>query len=203
MRLLKTLPAAALLLGLMTPAMAAVITFDEFAADNTNGGIPAARYAYLGVTFTSTDDGSTFGGLGAGDPGNWGLMGTNGSTFSGYNGSSYGAGMLFGSDVTGVSLDASRSNGSAAGSTFTLEGWLDGALVDTETVTFGDINTWSTVSLTGNFDELRWSGAGAGFHPFGVDNIRWDAATSVSAPGTLLVAGLALGLLGATRRRAG
>lgn len=202
MSIRQTLLAATLLAcAAIAPAGAATINFDEFAADDTNGPMAPARYAYLGVTFTSTDDGSTWGGLGNGDPGNWGLLGTNGSIFSGYNGESYGAGMLFGMAVDGVALDASRSNGSAAGNTFTLEGYLNGLLVDSETITFGDINSWSTLMLTGTIDELRWSGAGNGFHPYGIDNIRWDAASAVPEPGSLALAGLALGLLAAGARR--
>lgn len=181
------------------PAMAGLITFDEFAPDNGNGGIPANRYAYMGVTFNTTDDGSTWGGNSNGNPGNWGLEGTNGPIFSGYNGASYNAGISFASSVTGVSLDASRSNGSQQGDTYTLEGWLSGALVDSMSVIFGAINDWSTLSLAGTYDELRWSGAGPNFHPYGVDNIRWDNA--VPEPGSLLLAALALGAMGAIGRR--
>ena len=66
---------------LSSSATAAVITFDEFAADDANGAIPAARYSSLGVTFVGTDDGSTWGGNSNGNPGNWGIEGTNGAIF--------------------------------------------------------------------------------------------------------------------------
>ena len=39
-------------------------------------------------------------------------------------------------------LDVSRTAGSAAGNTLTLEGWNAGALVETRTVTFDNVNTW-------------------------------------------------------------
>src|SRR5262245_11705211 len=92
-----------------------LIRFDEFPADNTNGGLPANRYAALGITFVTADDGSTWGGLDQGDPGNWGLRGTNGSVFSGFNGGSYSLRTLFSQPVENFALDVSRSNGSSPG----------------------------------------------------------------------------------------
>lgn len=182
---------ATLLLGVIGPASAAVITFDEFPADNTNGGLPAGRYASLGVTFVTTDDGTTWGGLSNGDPGNWDLEGTNGPIFSGFNGGSYALSMLFNTDVSNFALDVSRSLGSSPGNTFTLEGYNNGVLVESHTVTLGPINQWQTVSLSNIVDETRWSGAGSGFHPFGVDNVQWSAAQAIPEPSSLALFGLA------------
>lgn len=184
-------------------AHAAVITFDEFPADNVNGAMPAARYASLGVTFVASDDGTTWGGLSNGDPGNWDIDGTNGPIFAGFNGSSYGLTMLFGGDVTGFSLQASRSLGSAPGNGLTLEGWNDGALVETVSVMFGGLNDWATLALSSAVDEVRWVGTGAGFHPFGVDNIRWNEAVAVPEPGSIGLVVLAALFAGAARRRYG
>ncbi|RCU49580.1 MULTISPECIES: PEP-CTERM sorting domain-containing protein [Corallincola] len=181
-------------------ANAGVITFDEFAADNANGPLASARYDYLGVTFVATDDGSTWGGLANGDPGNWDLEGTNGSIFSGFNGASDGLTMLFSSDVTGFSLDASRSSGSNDGDTFTVEGWLDGALVQTLDITFGAVNSWSTLALSTAVDEVRWMGFGSGFNPYGVDNIQWNSAT-VPAPASIALLGLAVAGFAFARKR--
>lgn len=189
----------ALALLLATTAHAGVINFEEFPADNSNGPMQADRYSALGVAFVATDDGSTWGGIGNGDPGNWDLEGTNGSIFSGFNGSSYGLTMLFDTDVSAFAMDAARSAGSSAGDTITLEGWNDGGLVETLTVTFGDINVWSTLTLASSVDEVRWFGTGDGFHPFGVDNIQWDAA-AVSAPAPLALLGLGLIAIGVRRR---
>lgn len=181
------------------PAQGAVITFDEFPADDANGPMPAGRYASLGVTFATTDDGSTWGGIDNGDPGNWDINGTNGPIFSGYNGSSYDAAMLFGSQISGFSLDVSRSNGSSAGNTFTLEGYQSSVLVETTTIDLLAINTWSTVSLLNDVDEVRWFGTGTGFHPFGVDNIRWNE--QVPEPITLGLLGLGIAGMGFARKR--
>jgi hypothetical protein len=192
---------AAVALGLSLPLQAAVITFDEFAADNVNGPMPANRYAALGITFVATDDGSTWGGIANGDLGNWGINGTNGPVFSGFNGVSSGLTTLFSVPVSGFALDVSRSNGSAAGQQFTLEGYLNNVLVDSVTVTLGGINTWSTVALNGVVDETRWIGS-TGFNPYGVDNVRWNGG-SVPDHGSslLLLAGALAGLVGLHRRR--
>src|SRR5262245_1087204 len=100
-----------LLAMLSTSVMAVTINFEEFPPDNNNGGMPANRYAGLGITFIDTDDGTTWAGLGGGDPGNWGIAGTSGSTFSGFNGLSYGLTTTFTTLVSNFSLDVSRSNG--------------------------------------------------------------------------------------------
>ncbi len=178
-----TLAVGSLIAFTQSPANAqSVISFEEFAADNSNGGIPADRYDFLGVTFDSTDDGSTWDGLTNGDPGNWDLEGTNGPTFSGFNGGSYAIVMLFDSDITAFSLDAARSNGSSNG-TLTLEGWRDGVLVETVNADLGDINSWANVSISETVDEVRLAGSGSGFHPFGVDNIQWGGGCPADLDG--------------------
>jgi hypothetical protein len=175
------------LLSIAAPALGQVIRFDEFPADNTGGGLPAGRYSSLGVTFVTIDDGGTIGGIANGDPGNWRLNGTNGPIFSGFNGDSYSLTMTFNSPATSFSLDVSRSEGSAPGDTFTLAGYRSGSLVDSKTVTLEIINTWTTVSLNGIVDETRWSGQGGGFHPFGVDNVRWANIPEPSAAALALL----------------
>lgn len=189
----------ALVLGLsVSSAYATVINFEEFAADNDNGGMPAARYSSLGITFVATDNGKTWGGLGAGDPGSWSIAGTNGDTFAGFNGNSYGLTTLFSTSVSGFSLDVSRSNGSSDSDTFTLEGWLGGVMVETHTVNLNSINQWQTVSLSSAVDKTVWSGAGNNFHPYGIDNVVW---TAVPEPGSLLALGFGATYL--LRRRKG
>ena len=195
--------ALALWLAAAVQASATVINFEEFPADDTGGGITANRYAGVGVTFTTTDDGGTIGGLGAGDPGNWGVAGTNGSTFSGFNGGSYAATIGFASAVNGFRLDSSRTNGSSVGDTLTVSAYLLGSLLGTQNILFGDINSWTTVSFSGLLDEIRIQGNGSGFHPFGVDNLVFGVGRGVPEPSTwaLMIGGF--GLAGvALRRRA-
>lgn len=201
-KLLIAIPVALLAVSPSTAIAATVINFEEFAPDNTNGTIPASRYSYLGVTFQGTDDGSTFGGNGAGNPGNWGLEGTNGSTFSGFNGSSYSMTLLFDSVLSDFSLDAARSNGSTDGSV-TLNAYLNGSSVGSTAASFGGINQWTTLNLIGAFDEVRIAGSGTGFHPFGIDNISFDAGqNAVPEPSTWAMMLLGFGFIGGAMRSA-
>ena len=196
--------ASSLLLS-FSAAQAATITFDEFAPDNANGTIPAGRYAGLGVTVVGTDDSSTWGGNSGGNVGNWGLEGTNGAAFSGFNGSSYNVIFQFAGFITNFSLDASRSNGSSAGQTLTVEGWRDGGLIDSSQLVLGDINSWSTFSLGGIFDEIHIQGGNNGFSPFGIDNLNWDRSGDVvpePATWALMIVGFGSAGLMLRRRRA-
>jgi hypothetical protein len=111
--------------------------------------------------------------------------------------------MLSSGDVSGFSLQASRSNGSATGDRLTLEGWNDGALVEAVSLLFAGINRWTTLALTQAVDEVRWIGTETGFHPFGVDDIRWNASVAVPEPLTLwqVLAGSLAAAIGGRRRR--
>ena len=92
----------------------------------------------------------------------------------------------------------SRSAGSSPGNTFTLEGYRGGSLVETATIRLGAINDWSAVSLAEMVDEVRWFGTGTGFHPYGIDDVTWEA---VPEPATLALLGAGLAMLGFRRRR--
>ena len=200
--LLKALLSAAIA-GAAIPASATFITFDEFARDNgAQDGMQANRYASLGVTFATTDDGSSWDGTGNGDPGNWNITGTNGDAFSGYNGSSYSATISFASAVSNLTLDVSRSNGSSAGDTFTLASYLGPTLLSSQTITLGAINVWSTVAASSSVDSIVLSGNGNGFHPFGIDNIHWDVRpAAVPEPETYALMLLGLGVVAMVVRR--
>jgi len=155
------------------PALAETITFEEFPAANCNCRFLTEEYADLGIHFVTTDDGSTWDGISRGDPGNWGLEGTNGPTFLGFNGASYALTCRFDDLVSDFRLDVARSNGSQDG-VFILEGLRGGQVVESVRVTLGAINQWSTVQLSETVDGTRWLGQGSGFHPFGVDNVQWE-----------------------------
>jgi len=165
-----------LALTLFGPAIAGAeeISFEEIAPANSNVPALAEEYAPMGVHFIATDDGSLWTGLSGGDPGRWGLEGTNGTAFAGFNGASYGLRVAFDGPVREVSVDAARSSGSRAGNGFVLRGWRAGAMVEEVSVVLGDVNTWSTVALGEEVDEVSWVGVGTGRHPFGVDNLRWS-----------------------------
>lgn len=136
---------------------------------------PREQYAGLGVHFTATDDGSVWHGLSQGDPGGWGLEGTNGPAFLGFNGRSYALRARFDAPVAAFGLDVSASDGARAGSQFRIEGFRAGALVESLTLPLAGANQWSSVELGAEVDEVRLTGLGTGFHPFGVDNLRWSS----------------------------
>jgi len=194
-----TLIAATLIVAMTATANASVITFDEIAPANSNSGFLTEEYAALGIHFVTTDDGSIWGGLSAGNPGNWGLEGTNGPAFLGFNGSSYSLTANFDAAMGLISLDVSRSNGSSSGNTFTLDAYSGITLVGTQTVVLGPVNSWSTVSIPGaGIDSIQLSGSGSGFHPYGVDNLNF---TPIPAPGAILLGSIGVGLVGWLRRR--
>jgi hypothetical protein len=168
-----------LALALLAPAAAAAeeISFEEIPP--VNGNLPALseEYADRGVHFVGTDDGAVWSGLSAGDPGGWGLEGTNGSAFVGFNGASYALRAFFDAPVRDVRLDAARSLGSRPGDGIVLRGYRGGQMVEELSMVLGDVNAWSTMALAQEVDGIEWVGFGAGTrrHPYGVDNLRWTA----------------------------
>lgn len=153
------------------------ITFGEDPTSDTS------QYVAIGVTFGG---GSCCinEGISNGDSGNWGLEGTNDPYFLGFNGP-YTEDVTLDESVASVSLDVSRSNGSTDGDV-TLEALLGTTVVDTANAVLGDINTWSTLTVTGPMDGFRITGNGTDFHPFGVDNIVIAGANTapIAAAGT-------------------
>ena len=165
----------ALALAWLGPASAgaADISFDEFPAQNANMPPLAEEYAAQGVHFVGSDDGSVWTGMSGGDPGGWGLEGTDGTAFVGFNGSSYALTAHFDVPVHDLAVDVARSLGSRAGDSFSMQGYRDGAMVEEQVVVFGNVNAWTTVALAEEVDEVRWVGMGTRRHPFGLDNLRF------------------------------
>ena len=173
------LAAAALAAG---PAPAEEIDFDDLPPANASSPTLHEEYAARGVHFVTTDDGSIWSGLSAGDPGGWGLEGTQGDAFLGFNGRSYGLAATFDHPVRELSLDVARSSGSRAGDSFVLRGWRGGAVVEEVSAVLGAINQWTTLSLAQEVDRVEWLGVGVrSFHPYGIDRLRWTTEPPVLA----------------------
>lgn len=177
------------------------LKFDDLPAFSQVG----SQYSSFGVTFTPGDFGVMVG-LANGDPGNWGVDGTNGPYFLGFNGGpSYSITALFSSAVSNLFLDVSRTNGSQAGDTFTIAAFNGTTLLTSQTITFNPINSWTTVNLAASgITSVAWSGSGQGFHPYGVDNIKFDVVTATPEPASMILVATGLvGVFGAARRRRG
>lgn len=182
--LIATLSCLGVGLAPATPSQAASLSFDEVPATNANFPALSEEYAEQGVHFYSADDGAVWSGLSQGDPGQWGLEGTNGSAFLGFNGQSYAMEAWFDHPVSGVSVDVARTSVSNVGDSFTLLGYFDGALVEEVTAVHGAVAEWQTVALSETVDALEWFGEGRVIkfgdrivyrYPlaYGLDNLQW------------------------------
>lgn len=197
----KLLVAAVVLLAPGVALAQAPVVLDFELCLNASCNVGTA-YSAQGITFNPSTQAIVTG------PESWAIVGTNGPQFLAFNGGNpgYGMTMTFATPQSSISMDVSRSNGSLAGDTFTAT-IFDGAIaVGTTTITFADINTWTTVTLTApKFDSIVWSGSGVEFHPYGVDNIRLAAtvavipALSVGGVAVLAVLLAALGLFALRR----
>lgn len=172
-------------LFLAAPAVAGEgISFEEIAAHNSNRVALSEEYAHLGVHFVTGDDGAVWDGMSRGDPGGWELEGTHGPSFVGMNGRSYSLSVWFDEPVPAFRVDVASASGADPGSVFVLEGYLDGALVESTRVTLGGVNEWFTAGLSADVDEVVWIGDRSGFRPFGADNMRWglEAPSRLDVP---------------------
>jgi hypothetical protein len=161
-------------------AVAETISFEEIEPQNDNRMALSEEYAHLGVHFIASREGAIWDGMSNGDPGGWEIEGTNGPAFVGFNGPSYELVVQFDEPVPAFRVDVASASGAAPGSVFTLHGYMDGELVESNSVLLGDVNVWDTVELTADVDEVVWTSSGASFRPFGADNMGWglDAAPS-------------------------
>jgi hypothetical protein len=163
------------LLG-VSPIAAAGIDFEGHAAANDSQILIGDEYAEeTGATFVPTDDGATWDGVGAGDPGDWQIGGTNGSTFLGFDGNDYSISLYFDEPVEAFELDVARAAGSPPSSfdIFEVTGFLDGKIMESRAAYFGEVGAWKTVSLNTMVDRVVWYGTGRYGHRYGIDNLRW------------------------------
>jgi hypothetical protein len=157
-----------------SPAAAATIDFDDQPAANDPAQTLSEEYAPMGVHFSSTDDGTTWSGIAAGDPGQWQIDGSNGPTFLGFDGGSYSAFVYFDAPVEQLQLDVARASGTAwSYDLFMVVGYRDSAIVDVSEVHLGAVNQWTTISMGAAVDKLYLYGLGFPGYRFGVDNVTW------------------------------
>lgn len=197
--------AVAAVMGVASTASAATIAFDDAYAFGGNLFRPGTFYqGSQGVTISGTYLG-TIGGIGNGDPGNWSLLGTNGSAFLGCNaGLSCSPTFSFASDVASLSLDLGLGGNPGWTANFSVTALLDGVPVATQGLTLAavsDPGPWGTVSFDTPLDQIRVTATyGGGAFAFGIDNVVYTNATGVPEPATLGLFGLAVLGLGAARR---
>ena len=202
---------AILLMTALQPVLAATITFDEFAANNSNSAL-SNLYAPLGVTFGGGNSG-IWDGLSAGDPGNWALEGSSGTAFLGNNGfnngGSYVTSIYFETLMSDVSFDVSRSNGSGEGQSLTASAYSGTDLLSSQTILLGAVNSWASLAFGhGSISSLIITGSTTGFSPFGLDNLQFRntllsgldigdiEVTAIPEPETYALMLAGLGLLG-------
>lgn len=167
---------ATLLLVASQSATAVTISFDEYAANNSNAAI-TNRYAPLGVTFGG-DNSGIWSGQSQGDPGNWAIEGSNRSAFLGNNGinngNAYVTSINFSGLMSNVSFDVSRSNGSNAGQSLIASTYQDATLLSSQSIVLGGINSWISVAFgIGSITSLVITGSATGFSPYGIDNLQF------------------------------
>lgn len=154
------------------PAQATVITFDDFPpAPWWDPQTISEEYAPLGVHFVGTDDGHFMEGSG------WGIAGSNGPNFLGFDGQSYAVTATFDAPVSGVRLDVTRPVSNASSNDdFVMRGYLGGVMVDEVMVDVGEAGQWQTVMLNGTVDVIEMFGLSGHLplHYFAVDNLVWN-----------------------------
>jgi hypothetical protein len=165
------------------PAVAEEIDFGEIPPANDNCCFLGEEYAELGVHFETTDDGSIWGGVGAGDPGEWRLEGSRGSAFLGFNGTSYEATVHFDEPVVGFALDVARAYTSTGYAELRVWGLVGGVIVERLVVPLGGMNQWITATLVSEVEAVRWKVLGDnGVRPYGIDHLRWELAEPPPPP---------------------
>ena len=161
-----------LLLSAAPMASGESIDFDEMPAMNDPFSSLTDEYADMGLIFESS--GSTWSGMSQGDPGGWGLEGSNGPAFLGISGPRYDLAMSFEEPVSTLAFDIARAG-------VLLEGEVDvfgireNVLVEWVPVELpSSANDWKRVEMSEDVDFVFVRG-GSGV-PYGIDNLHWLGA---------------------------
>jgi hypothetical protein len=159
-----------------------MLDFEDRGPSNDSSAILSDEYQSMGVTFGSSDDGATWGGISGGDVGSWQIEGTRGPAFLGFDGRSYSATIDFDEPVTDFQLDVARGQGRALQfvDSVLVAGFRDGAFTEVVEILLGGVDRWQTIALTGEVDRVLISGSGIRGMRFGVDNLQWSQ--SLEAP---------------------
>ena len=195
-------------LSLASPALGAVVSFDDAWVDLDSSGDYGLYRDQVEVYYQGSHGLRIGGGYwiiaagnGNGDPENFNLEGTAGSAFLGANdGIGTGPIFWFDSPVNSVSIDVGLP-GFGWESEITVTGYAGATLVDTDTVqilSLTDPGNWATATLDGSVDRIEiLLGAGNGL-AFGVDNVQFEV-TAIPEPASCLI--LLLGASGIVSRR--
>lgn len=179
LRILALAAAGAVLLPLST--LAEQIDFDDLPAANDSLQLISDEYAHLGAHFRAIDDGATWDGTSAGDPGGFGLDGSRGANFLGFDGPGYAIAINFDGPVRNFQLDMARAAGAPPFflDQFQLSGFFEGRLVETKAGFFGALGEWKTLALGSEVDRVVWFGTGLRGHRYAVDALSWEGAEPV------------------------
>lgn len=194
--MLRTFPI--LIIALVSAcASGELINFDEFAADNGTGPILQDQYQHLGVTFF-TDSASIWDGLNQGDPGGFGVNGTNGPQFLGFTtppGGNF-IGFLFDQPVRNVRFDIATGGLWDPEVTLIINGHIGGMFVGTTLLNLQPDDGWETVSFDEQYTWITISASSDIALNYAIDNLRWN---TVPAPCSLAL--LATGVPMVSRRK--
>lgn len=174
---------------------AELITFDEFDATNGSGSGLTTEYADLGMTFVSFQS-HTWDIASGGSAGFVDIVGSNGPQFLGVGSPGQSIDIRFDADIFDVQLDVASALFASSTDEFTITGYLNNQVMDTQSVSGAFGSDWTTIMLTGQINRVVMSASGRSPAHFGVDNMSWQVVPAPSSIAMLTLAGFAT-----TRRR--
>jgi hypothetical protein len=171
--------AGGLAFGASVAGAAPVTTSIDFEVDipDGEGTTGANQYESLGLTISGAV--GIIAGVSQGDPGGWELEGPDGPQFVGQNDASTQIAFDFATPIEAFSIQCAGSGGSSPGQAFAVVAYdADSEPVDLDEGTTGDVDEWSTFSVSGPdivSVEVGRPGGTTGFAPFGCDALVFTA----------------------------